>query len=326
MRCSSRWCFEQLALGLQLLEPLGQLEPDRLGRLLHRRPGRDVVRIGVDPHLFEARALLAGQRIELDDLLDLVAEEADPPGHVLVVRREDLQIVAAHAEIAALEGGVVALVLQRDELADDLALVVARALLQVEDHRRIGFDRADAVEAADRGDDDHVVAFEQRAGGRMPHPVDRLVHRAFLLDVGVGARNIGLGLVVVVVGDEILDRVVGKEALEFAIELRGEDLVGGEDQRGALQLLDHLGHGEGLAAAGDAEQHLGRLAAAMPSTSSAIAVGWSPAGWYSETDAERAAASAFSGRCGLVRHEAAEVSGSSRPRRMTSSAMGGLWG
>jgi hypothetical protein len=41
------------------------------------------------------------------------------------VRGEDLQIVAAHAEIAAREGGIVALVLQRDELADDLALVDA---------------------------------------------------------------------------------------------------------------------------------------------------------------------------------------------------------
>ena len=35
---------------------------------------------------------------------------------------------------------------------------------------------------------------------------------AVLLDVGVGARDVGLGLVVVVVADEVLDRVVGEEA------------------------------------------------------------------------------------------------------------------
>src|SRR3546814_11263707 len=56
--------------------------------------------------------------------------------------------------------------------------------------------------------------------------------------------------------DEIFDRVVGKEALELAIKLRGEDLVGRQDQRRALQRLDHLGHREGLARSGDAEQHL----------------------------------------------------------------------
>jgi hypothetical protein len=35
----------------------------------------------------------------------------------------------------------------------------------------------------------------------------------FLLDEGVGARHVGLGLVVVVIGDEILDRVVREEVL-----------------------------------------------------------------------------------------------------------------
>jgi hypothetical protein len=79
---------------------------------------------------------------------------------------------------------------------------------------------------------------------------------AFLLDVGVGARHVGLGLVVVVVGDEILHRVVGEEVLELAIELRGQRLVRRQDQRRALGRLDDLGHGEGLARAGDAEQHL----------------------------------------------------------------------
>ena len=108
----------------QLLQPLLQLMLDRLHRLLERRPGRHIVRVGVDLHAVEARRLLAGQRVELDDVLDLVAEEGHAPRRVLIVRREDLQIVAAHPEIAAREGLVVALVLQRDELADDLALVL----------------------------------------------------------------------------------------------------------------------------------------------------------------------------------------------------------
>ena len=85
--------------------------------------------------------------------------------------------------------------------------------LQAEGHRRVGLDRADAVDAGDRGDDDHVVALEQRARRRVAHAVDLLVDRRFLLDVGVGARDVGLGLVVVVVGDEILDRVVREERL-----------------------------------------------------------------------------------------------------------------
>src|SRR3546814_19773093 len=60
--------------------------------------------------------------------------------------------------------------------------------------------------------------------------------------------------------DEVLQRVVGKERLHLGVELRGESLVGRQDQRGPLQLCDRLGGGEGLAGAGDAEQHLVALA------------------------------------------------------------------
>jgi len=49
------------------------------------------------------------------------------------------------------------------------------------------------------------------------HPVDLLVDRAVFFYVGVGARDVGLGLVVVVVADEILDRIVGEEGLELGI-------------------------------------------------------------------------------------------------------------
>src|SRR3546814_1930907 len=93
--------------------------PDRFRRLLERRSGGHIVRVGKDADIVEGRDLLAGQRVELGDLLDLVAEEADAPRHILIVRREDFEAVAAYAEIAARARLVVALVLQRDELAED---------------------------------------------------------------------------------------------------------------------------------------------------------------------------------------------------------------
>ena len=256
--------FQQLALRVQLLQPLGQFKADRLGRLLHRRPRRDIVRIGIDPHLVQLRPGLAGQRIEFHDLLDLVPEERDAPGHILIVAGEDLQVIPPHAKGAALECRIVALVLQRHQLADDLALVLARPHLQIKDHGRVRFDRADAVKAGYRGNDDHVIAFQQRPGGRMAHPVNRLVYARFLLDIGIAARDIGLWLVIVVVRNEVLHRVIGEEALHLAIQLRGQDLVGRQDQRGPLRRLDHLRHGKGLAAAGYPQQHLGLLVGLHP--------------------------------------------------------------
>src|SRR5208337_1107642 len=102
--------LEEPPLPVELVEPFLEFLLDRLGRLQQRRARRDIVRIGVDLYEFEVLRLLPGQRIEFGDRLDLVAEEADPPGAVLVVRRENLDRVAAYAEQAAREIGLRALV------------------------------------------------------------------------------------------------------------------------------------------------------------------------------------------------------------------------
>ena len=77
------------------------------------------------------------------------------------MRRKYLEIVAAHPEIAAGKAGVVALVLQGHQPSDDLAAVGGLALFQREGHRRIGFDRADAIDARYRCHDDHIIALQQ---------------------------------------------------------------------------------------------------------------------------------------------------------------------
>ena len=91
---------------------------------------------------------------------------------------------------------------------------------------------------------------------RQAQPLDLLVDRRILLDVGVGARDVGLRLVVIEVADEILDRVVREELLELGVELRRERLVVRDDQRRPVELLDHIRHRERLARAGHAEQRL----------------------------------------------------------------------
>ena len=49
---------------------------------------------------------------------------------------------------------------------------------------------------------------------------------------------------------------MGEEALHLAIELCGQRLVVAEDEGGAAHILDDIGHGEGLARAGDTQQRL----------------------------------------------------------------------
>ncbi len=72
----------------------------------------------------------------------------------------------------------------------------------------------------------------------------------------VAGGDVGLGLVVVVVGDEVFDGIIWEEGLELVVELSGEGLVVREDEGGAVELFDDLGHREGLAGAGDTEEDL----------------------------------------------------------------------
>ncbi len=59
-----------------------------------------------------------------------------------------------------------------------------------------------------------------------------------------------------------MDGVAGKELFELAVELCGKGFVVGEDERGALDGLDDVGHRESFARAGDAHQDLVTLALA----------------------------------------------------------------
>ena len=104
---------------------------------------------------------------------------------------------------------------------------------------------------------------EERRGRGEPQPRDVVVLRRVLLDVQIGLRHVRLGLVVVVVGDEVLDRVAREELAELVAELRGERLVVRDDQRRLLHLLDDPGHRRRLAGRGRAEQRLVALTGAQ---------------------------------------------------------------
>ena len=146
---------------------------------------------------------------------------------------------------------------------------------------------AQAVDRGDGRDHDHVAPGEQGHRRRVPQPLDLLVDRGVLLDVGVGLRDVRLGLVVVVVADEVFDRVVRQQLAELLGQLGAERLVGRHDQRRPLQPLDQPRGGGALAGAGRAEQHAWRSPRRTRRSSSSIAAGWSPAGLKSLTTSKR---------------------------------------
>ena len=83
-----------------------------------------------------------------------------------------------------------------------------------------------AVKARHTGHHDDVAASAQQCGhGGEPQPFDFVVDGKVFLDILVSRWNISLGLVVVVVGDEVMHGVLGKETLELGIQLRCQRLI-----------------------------------------------------------------------------------------------------
>src|SRR5437763_3098780 len=115
---------------------------------------------------------------------------------------------------------------------------------------------ADAVNAGDRGDDDHVATLEESLCRGEAQLVDLVVLGHLLFDVEIGLRDVSLGLVVVVVRNEILDGVFGKEVSELLIELRGERFVVTENERRAIDRFNYFCDRERLSRSGDAEENL----------------------------------------------------------------------
>ena len=121
--------LQLLALRLQLGHP--RLE---LGGDLRQRPLDGVLRgdeVGgrIDGHRRQLLDDLLGERVDLDDLLHLVAPQAHPQ-RVVVVGGPDLEAVAAHPELAPGEADVVALVVDLHQLGEHLVPADVVTLLE----------------------------------------------------------------------------------------------------------------------------------------------------------------------------------------------------
>ena len=90
----------------------------------------------------------------------------------------------------------------------------------------------------------------------MAQALDLVVDGGVLFDEGVRVGDVRLRLIVVIVGHEVFHGIFREEGPELLAQLGRQGLVVGQHQGGPLDPLDDLGHGVGLTAAGDAQQHL----------------------------------------------------------------------
>ncbi len=220
-------------------------------------PGR------VDEEIVHRLKPPAGDLIDLAYPVDLVSEELDTDD-VVEVAGDKVDGVAASPEPAWCKFHLVSLELDIDEVPDDIVPPHPVPDLHLEPHPPEVRGVPEAVDAGDRGDHDGVGAGEQRCRGRKPHLLDLRVDLGVFFDVEVALCNVGLWLVVVVVGDEVLHPVLREERPKLVVELGREGLVVRDDKGGLLDRLDDVCYREGLSRPRDAEEGLEPLAARKP--------------------------------------------------------------
>ena len=127
------------------------------------------------------------------------------------------------------------------------------------------FGRSEAVDAGNGGHDDDIAALD--AGTPSPQwrmrSISSLMSDSFSMYTS-SERDIGFGLVVVVIADEVLTALSGKNSLNSPQSWAASVLLWATMSAGRLHLLDDVGHGERLAAAGHTEQRLVREAVLKP--------------------------------------------------------------
>ena len=249
-------CLYQLILRLKLLYPDLHVMFYLSKGLDELIPARGVMGGGEYCHMAPVQKYLAGSTVYFAYALHLVAEELDAQHLIRPVGGKHLQHVPLCPEGAPDKVVFVALVLYINQPPHYLIPVYLHALAQGYGEFKVFRRVSQSVYTAYGSHDYNVPALVQGAGSAVAQLIYLVVYCGYFFYICIRRGYVRLRLVVVIVRDEILYRAVREELPQLAAKLRCKGLVMGDDKSRLLHLLYHLRHGEGLAAAGDAQKHL----------------------------------------------------------------------
>ena len=217
--------FYQLAVVFEPLHAIPHFFFDFAQSTLFFLVGGGVVGVRVNHNVVQVADALARYGLYLADAVDLVAEQLNAHGDLVAPGRNQLDGIAAHAEGTAGEADVVAHILDVDETGNQVVATDLHPRAQRDDQRGVVFGVTEAVNTRNAGHDDDVLAFKQRAGGRVAQTVDFVVTGGVFFNVHILLRQVGFRAVIVEVRYEIFHCVMGEKFAEFGIKLGYERFV-----------------------------------------------------------------------------------------------------
>ena len=249
--------FKKLITALKIKDLLFHLSLDGIACLPHAFGRNDVEGSRVDCLITELCFYISGERVDRSHAVDLVTEEFNSYSILIIVGRDDFKCVPLHPERTAVEIHLISLILHIDEFTDELIAVFGHTGANGGHHICKILRSTDAIDARDGCNNDDIAALAQGRQSGQTQLVNLVIDGGVLGNVGVRRWHIRLRLVIIIVGNEVLDGILREEFLEFTVELGRQSLIVRYDQRGLLELGDYVRHRKSLAGTRDTEERLG---------------------------------------------------------------------
>ena len=189
---------------------------------------------------------LSCNRINLHDPVHLIPEKFDAKSLGVRICGINIQHISFYPETAAFKVHVVAVILDLNQFPNHVIPVFLHPRTQRNNHVLIIDGTSQTVNTGNRCHNDHITPLRQGRRGRMTQLINLVVNGGVFFNIGICRRDIGFGLVVVVVGNKIFHRILREELLKLAVKLGGQCLIVRYYQSGLVQPFDYIGHGEGL--------------------------------------------------------------------------------
>ena len=199
---------------------------------------------------------LSCEHVDLGNPVDLISEKFHPHSGIGFIGRNNLHHISAHPEGTSFKIHLVPVILDVDELPDDLVPVLLHTRTQGYHHFLKILRLTQAIDTGHTGDDNHVPPLNEGRRRRQAQLINLVIDRRIFGNIGIAGGHISLWLVIIIIGNKIFHCILRKEFLHFPVKLCGQRFIMGNDQRRLIKLLNHIGHGKGLAGSGNTKKCL----------------------------------------------------------------------
>ena len=232
--------FQEFATIFQILQPHGQFRFDGLHCFFHPfRPG-NIVCGGENTQFIGLADHVTGEWVDVVQGINFVAEEFHTHGK-LFVGGNDVHRVAFNAEGTSAKRDVVTRVLNVYQQSEEAIALDLIPHLQEHGPVQVGLRGAQAVNARHRAYHHDVATRKQAGRSGVAQALDIFIDGGVFFNVGIGLRDVGFRLVVVVVADKIFNGIIGQQLPEFVGQLRSEGFIRGHDEGRPLHFFNKPG-------------------------------------------------------------------------------------